>query len=92
MLLEIVLAPVGSPVRCWAHVRKPTLLPPMPLNELLNALRDDIEWPVATLRLEFNHLAPLKKPCAEDPVLLGKLVELRRRLEWVGPALTDILD
>jgi hypothetical protein len=60
-------------------------------NDLLNALRDDIEWPAATLRLQFNHLAPLEEACAEDPVLLGKVVELRRRLEWAGQALTDLL-
>jgi hypothetical protein len=61
-------------------------------NELLHALRDDIEWPAATLRLQLNHLAPLEEACAEDPVLLGKVVELRRRLEWAGQALNDLLD
>lgn len=60
-------------------------------NDLLNALRNDIEWPAATLRLQLNHLAPLEEACAEDPVLLGKVVELRRRLEWAGQALTDLL-
>jgi hypothetical protein len=59
---------------------------------LLNALRDDSEWPAATLRLQLNHLAPLQEACAEDAVLLGKVVELRRRLEWAGQALTDLLD
>jgi hypothetical protein len=61
-------------------------------NDLLDTLRDNIEWPAATLRLQLNHLAPLEEACAEDPVLLGKVVELRRRLEWAGQALTDLLD
>ncbi len=61
-------------------------------NDLLDALRDDIEWPAATLRLQFNHLAPLEEACAADPVLLGKVVELRRRLVWAGQALCDLLD
>jgi hypothetical protein len=50
-------------------------------NDLLDTLRDNIEWPAATLRLQLNHLAPLEEACADDPVLLGKVVELRRRLE-----------
>ncbi len=61
-------------------------------EHLLNALRDDSEWPAATLRLQLNHLAPLEEACAEDPVLLGKVVELRRRLEWAGQAFYDLLD
>jgi hypothetical protein len=61
-------------------------------EDILNVLRDDIGWPAATLRLQFNHLAPLEEACAEDPVLLGKVVELRRRLEWAGQALYDLLD
>ncbi len=46
--------------------------PPMTPNELIDALRDDIEWPAATLRLQFNHLAPLEEACADDPVMLGR--------------------
>jgi hypothetical protein len=55
-------------------------------------LRDEIEWPAATLRLQLNHLAPLEEACAGDLVLLGKVVKLRRRLEWSGKALNDLLD
>ena len=62
----------------------------MSLNYLLDALRVDSEWSAATLRLKLNHLAPLEEACADDPVLLGKVVELRRRLEWAGQGLTRL--
>jgi hypothetical protein len=44
------------------------------------------------LEVAVQHLGPLEEACAEDPVLLGKVVELRRRLEWAGQALNDLLD
>jgi hypothetical protein len=48
-------------------------------DQLLAALKDDIEWPAASLRLIHNHLEPLQEACSDDPELLGRVVELRRR-------------
>jgi hypothetical protein len=61
-------------------------------EHLLDALQDDIEWPDATLRFQLHYLTPPWEICAGVKVLLGKVVELRRRLEWAGQALNDILD
>jgi len=40
-------------------------------DQLLAALKDDIEWPAASLRLIQNHLEPLQEVCSDDPELLG---------------------
>jgi hypothetical protein len=87
----MVAAPEVSIDRPLEHFHQP-LMGTMTPDDILNALRDDIEWHTATLRLQLNHLAPLEEACAADPVLLGKVVELRRRLEWAGQALNDLLD
>ena len=48
-------------------------------DQLLAALKDDTEWPAASLRLIHNHLEPIEEVCSDDPELLGRVVELRRR-------------
>jgi hypothetical protein len=92
LLFEMIVAPFGTANSRWERCRKHPLLPPMPPDDLLSALLDDIAWPAATLRLEFNHLDPLKEACSEDPVLLGKVVKQRLRMELAGQSLTDPLD
>ncbi len=90
LVSEMDIASVGSPVRCWAHSRKHPLQPPMTPNDLLDALREDIEWPAAALRLQLNHLAPLEVACPEDPtddgepVVAGEagLLPAAQRLDW----------
>jgi hypothetical protein len=56
LLFEMIVAPFGTANSRWERCRKHPLLPPMPPDDLLSALLDDIAWPAATLRLEFNHL------------------------------------
>jgi hypothetical protein len=60
-------------------------------DELLAALKDDIEWPAASLRLIHNHLEPLQEACSDDPELLGRVVELRRRVQYAAQALNELL-
>jgi len=42
----------------------------MDSEQLLAALREDIEWPAATLRLLHTYLDPLEKALKGDPALL----------------------
>ncbi len=60
-------------------------------DQLLAALKDDIEWPAASLRLIHNHLEPLQEACSDDPELLGRVVELRRRVQYAAQALNELL-
>ena len=61
------------------------------VNQLLAALKDDIEWPAASLRLIHNHLEPLEEVCSNDPELIGRVVELRRRVQYAAQALNELL-
>ena len=61
------------------------------VNQLLVALKDDLEWPAASLRLIHNHLEPLQEACSDDPELLGRVVELRRRVQYAAQALNELL-
>jgi hypothetical protein len=63
----------------------------MEKDQLLAALKDDIEWPAASLRLIHNHLEPLEEVCSDDPELLGRVVELRRRVQYAAQALNELL-
>jgi gamma-glutamyl:cysteine ligase YbdK (ATP-grasp superfamily) len=60
-------------------------------DQLLAALKDDTEWPAASLRLIHNHLEPLQEACSDDPELLGRVVELRRRVKYAAQALNELL-
>jgi CHASE3 domain sensor protein len=60
-------------------------------DQLLAALKDDTEWPAASLRLIHNHLEPLQEACSDDPELLGRVVELRRRVQYAAQALNELL-
>jgi len=60
-------------------------------DQLLAALKDDTEWPAASLRLIHNHLEPLQEACSDDPELLGRVVELRRRVQYASQALNELL-
>jgi hypothetical protein len=59
--------------------------------QLLAELKDDIEWPAASLRLIHNHLEPLEEACGDDLALLAKVVELKRRVQHAGQALMVLL-
>ena len=54
---------------------------PMESEHLLAALREDNEWPAATLRLLHNYLDPLEEAFGGEPEWLGKVWELRRCLQ-----------
>jgi len=58
----MVAIPEVSIDRPLVHFHQP-LMGTMTPKDILNALRDDIEWPAATLRLQLNHLAPLEEAC-----------------------------
>ena len=60
-------------------------------DQLLAALKDDIEWPAASLRLIHNHLEPIEEVCSDDPELLGRVVEFRRRVQYAAQALNELL-
>lgn len=45
-------------------------------DQLLAALKDDTEWPAAS---------------SDDPELLGRVVELRRRVQYAAQALNELL-
>jgi len=59
--------------------------------ELLAALKEDAEWPAASIRLIHNHLKPLEEACSGDPELLGRVVEFRRRVRYAAQALNELL-
>jgi hypothetical protein len=61
------------------------------VNQLLAALKDDIEWAAASLRLIHNHLEPLEEACGEDLEVLGRVVEFKRRVQYAAQALNDLL-
>ena len=60
-------------------------------DQLVAALKDDTEWPAASLRLIHNHLEPIEEVCSDDPELLGRVVELRRRVQYTAQALNELL-
>jgi hypothetical protein len=60
--------------------------------QLLAALKEDAEWSAASFRLIYNHLEPLEEVCSDDPELLGRVVELRRRVQYAAQALNELLD
>jgi hypothetical protein len=64
----------------------------MDSEQLLSALRDDIEWPAATLRLLHNYLDPLEEAFVGEPERLGKVWELRRCLHQAGGAFNALLE
>jgi hypothetical protein len=47
-------------------------------DELLAALKDDIEWPAASLRLIYNHLEPLEVGAFYWTVLAPDIVKSGR--------------
>ena len=60
-------------------------------DQLLAALKEDAEWPAASIRLIYNHLEPLEEVCSDDPELLGRVVEFRRRVQYAAQALNELL-
>ena len=60
-------------------------------HQLLAALKEDAEWPAASLRLIYNHLEPIEEVCSNDPGLLGRVVEFRRRVQYAAQALNELL-
>ena len=64
----------------------------MDSEQLLAALRDDSEWPAATLRLLHNYLDPLEESLTGEPERLGQVWELRRCLHRAGEAFNALLD
>jgi len=61
----------------------------MDSEQLLAALRDDIEWPSATLRLLHTYLDPLEKALKGDPALLEiPLVGVENPASWSSDACT----
>jgi hypothetical protein len=64
----------------------------MDSEQLLAALREDIEWPAATVRLLYNYLDPLEEAFQGEPERLGKVWELWRCLHQASGALNALLE
>jgi len=64
----------------------------MDSEQLLAALRDDSEWPAATLRLLHTTLDSLEEAFQGEPERLGQVRELRRCLHRAGEAFNALLD